>query len=244
MRTGDWFLRVDADEFHHVPPPEFVKTRLQPHETIAWHQYYDFRLTASEVAAWEDGRETLADRARPIEDRRRWYTCSQYSEPRLCRYRDTMRWPATISFPYNSGFVARARLPIRHYPHRDPVQLDRRCQLRALMREDPAWDPGTGSHWSTREWRQFITPDDLPDLHYWTPGADLPNTHGTHHLAPPHKRAVQRALHAVALPLLDRLRPGWIEGTYPGKIPEPIVQRLARELAPANFEEKANGVAP
>jgi len=25
MRTGDWFLRVDADEFHHVLPPEFVK---------------------------------------------------------------------------------------------------------------------------------------------------------------------------------------------------------------------------
>src|SRR6185369_8833802 len=23
MRPGDWFLRVDADEFHHVPPPDF-----------------------------------------------------------------------------------------------------------------------------------------------------------------------------------------------------------------------------
>ena len=25
MRDGDWFLRVDADEFHHIPPPEFVR---------------------------------------------------------------------------------------------------------------------------------------------------------------------------------------------------------------------------
>jgi glycosyltransferase involved in cell wall biosynthesis len=51
MRDGDWFLRVDADEFHHVLPPEFVKTYLQPHETIVYHQYYDFQLTESEVAA-------------------------------------------------------------------------------------------------------------------------------------------------------------------------------------------------
>src|SRR5260221_10263467 len=41
MRPGDWFLRVDADEFHHVAPPEFVKQRMRKHETIAYHQYYD-----------------------------------------------------------------------------------------------------------------------------------------------------------------------------------------------------------
>src|SRR4051794_38075671 len=44
MHDGDWFLRVDADEFHHVPPPEFIKTRIRKCETVAWHQYYDFRL--------------------------------------------------------------------------------------------------------------------------------------------------------------------------------------------------------
>ena len=111
MRDGDWFLRVDADEFYHIPPPEFVKTRMRKCETIAYHQYYDFRLTESEVKAWEEGRETLADRERPIEERRRWYTPSIYSEPRLCRYRETMQWPPTVSFPFNAGFLARERLP-------------------------------------------------------------------------------------------------------------------------------------
>ena len=62
MRDGDWFLRVDADEFHHVPPPEFVRTRLAPHETIVFHQYYDFRLTAAEVAGVAGG----AGRRSPI----------------------------------------------------------------------------------------------------------------------------------------------------------------------------------
>lgn len=30
-------------------------------------------------------------------------------------YRETMQWPATHSFPCNAGYVARERLPIRHY---------------------------------------------------------------------------------------------------------------------------------
>jgi hypothetical protein len=231
MRNGDWFLRVDADEFHHVPPPEFVKMRLRRHETIVWHQYYDFRLTESEVRAWDEGRETPSDRKRPIEERRRWHTCSVYSEPRLCKYRDTMRWPATISFPFNSGFVARERLPIRHYPHRDPAQLDRRCRLRAAMMRDPAIDAGSFAHWRTGEWRQFIAPDKFPELRYWQPGTDFSEVHWENHLAAPHKRAAQRLAHAVGLPVLDRLRSGWVEGTYPGKIPGDVVQHLTQELA-------------
>lgn len=92
MREGDWFLRMDADEFHHIAPPEFVKTRMRKHETIAYHQYYDFRLLQSEVDAWNRGNELLQDRAQPIEERRRHYTVSAYAEPRLCRYRRTMQW--------------------------------------------------------------------------------------------------------------------------------------------------------
>jgi hypothetical protein len=231
LRNGDWFLRVDADEFYHLPPPEFVRTRMRPHETIAWYQVYDFRLTVSEVKAWEAGLETKADRVRPIEQRRRWFTPRLYTEPRLCRYRDTMRWPASASFPYNAGFLARERLPIRHYPHRDPAQLERRCRLRAFMREDANWVVDAGHHWGTPEWRQFITPDDLPDLQYWKPGTDLPEVRWTNHLPPPYKRLAQRLVHALALPLLDPLRPGWVEGTYPGKIPDEIVRRMESELA-------------
>lgn len=234
LRTGDWFLRVDADEFHHILPPEFIQTRLQPHETIAYHQYYDFRLTRSEVKAWEEGRETLADRTRPIEERRRWFTTSVYSEPRLCRYRETMQWPATVSFPFNAGYVARERLPIRHYPHRDPVQLNRRCRLRAIMMADKEnrsnWTQPELHHWAEQEWQKFITPDELPGLNYWEPGTDLPRCQLTNHLAAPHKRLLQRVVHAFFLAALDRSRPAWREDDYPQKIPSPIQDELKQKL--------------
>ncbi len=228
MREGDWFLRADADEFHHVLPPEFVKTRMRKHETIACHQYYDFRFIASEAKGWEEGRETIADRSRPIEDRRRWFTPSVYTEPRLCRYRGSMQWPENVSFPFNAGYLAVERLPIRHYPHRDPPQLKRRCLLRALMMADP--ENACALHWNQADWRKHIATDNLPELWYWKPGTGLPEFHFTNHLAPLHMRALQRIAHAWFLPILDRFRARYPDSAYPRRIPTQLIQRLNREF--------------
>ena len=234
MHNGDWFLRVDADEFHHIAPPEFVKNCMRRHETAAYHQYYEFRLLPSEVDTWNAGEETLRDRQHPIEDRRRHYTVSEYSEPRLCRYRERMQWPLTVSFPFNAGYVARERLPIRHYPYRDPVQLERRCRLRAIMMADEEnranWSRRELHHWAEHEWKRFITPDDLPDLKYWKPGTDLPLVRRTNHLKPSPIRAVQRLVHALCLPVLDRLRPKFPTESRPQPIPYETVKLLEEKL--------------
>jgi hypothetical protein len=217
MREGDWFLRVDADEFHHVPPPEFVMTKMRPHETVAFHQYYDFRLTASEAADWETGRVTPVDRFRPIAERRRWYTVNGHTEPRLCRYRSSMQWPDTVSFPFNAGYRAEQRLPIRHYPHRDPLQLQRRCALRVQMMAES--DNACVTHWSQANWREHVVADDHPDLRYWTAGVDLPAFPFINHLAPLPVRALQRVAHAALLPLLDSCRAGFAVTGFPRPLP-------------------------
>jgi len=216
MREGDWFLRVDADEFYHISPPEFVRTRMRKHETIAYRQYYDFHLTSSEVEDWEKGRETLADRKRPIEERRRWFTPSVYTEPRLCRYRDAMQWSEGVSFPYNAGYLAVERLPIRHYPHRDPVQLASRCCLRAAMSAYP--ENASTRHWLQTEWREHIVSNNIPELRYWKAETELPELHLRNHLPPFAKRAVQRVVHTSLLPLLDGLRPRYRDSAYPQRI--------------------------
>ena len=234
MRQGDWFVRVDADEFHHVFPPEFVKSHLDKHETCAYHQYYDFALTESEVQRWEAGQETISDRARPIEDRRQWYTVSMYSEPRLCQYRESMAWPPSVSFPFNAGYVARERLPIRHYPHRDPEQLKRRCRLRAIMMADTEnranWTRPELHHWAEREWRKFIKADTAQGLQRWRPGTILEEVHNANHLPTPPKRFAQRTAHALLLPILDRVRPVWPADATPQPIRPDVVLKLQKEL--------------
>jgi glycosyltransferase involved in cell wall biosynthesis len=230
MRDGDWFLRMDADEFHHIAPPEFVMSWMRKRETVAYHQYYDFHLLQSEVDAWNRGEETLKDRQRPIEERRRHYTVSSYAEPRLCRFRSTMQWSPTVSFPFNAGYVARERLPIRHYPHRDPVQLERRCRLRAIMMADDEnranWSRPELHHWAECDWTKFITPDDLRDLKFWKPWAKLDLVHDKDHLRPPHIRAVQRFIHAFCLPVLDRRRARFPADGKPRPIPVDIQEKL------------------
>ena len=125
--AGDWVMKIDADEFYHVAPPRFVAERLRPLDTAVHLQWYFFRLTTQESQDYETGKvDVEEDRKRPIEDRRRHYKISTYAEPRMFRYRRSMRWPHNASFPFNAGFVARERIPIRHYPHRDPRQMERR----------------------------------------------------------------------------------------------------------------------
>jgi hypothetical protein len=157
-----------------------------------------------------------------------------YAEPRLSQYRDTMQWPPTVSFPFNAGFVARERLPIRHYPHRDPAQLERRCRLRAVMMADKEnranWTRPELHHWAEQEWRKFITPDDAPGLKHWTPGMPLEEVQQTNHLAKAHVRIAQRLAHAFLLPLLDSRRAKWPEETYPQRITPEVVTLLQQEL--------------
>ena len=141
-----------------------------------------------------------------------------------------MQWPETVSFPYNAGYLAVERLPIRHYPHRDPFQLERRCRLRAAMMADP--DNACNQHWAQPDWRQQVVADSLPGLRYWKPGTDLPEPHFTNHLAPPLKRGFQRIAHAWFLPLLDHFRQGYSAAGSPRPIPEELLRKLRRELRP------------
>jgi glycosyltransferase involved in cell wall biosynthesis len=217
MRNGDWFLRVDADEFHHIVPREFVESRISRHETVVYHQYYDFRLTSRDVEEWNSGREGKKDRNRPIEERRRWFTVTDYTEPRLCRYRSSMKWPAEVSFPYNAGFRAATRIPIRHYPHRDPVQLQKRCRLRARVVQ--YLDNPVGHHWNETDWRRHIVANNNPALRFWNPGSELPVFRFRDHLSRLPKRLVQRLVQATCLPILDRLHAAYQRGAFPDTIP-------------------------
>ena len=235
MRDGDWFLRVDADEFHHIPPPEFVKTRLRKSETIAWHQYYNFCLLESEAAQLGTVESVCKERALPIEKRRTRWLPSVYAEPRLCRYRESMKWPSSRSFPYNSGFVALERLPIRHYPHRDPIQLERRCLLRSVMMADKNisgkyWTAVEQHHWAEQEWRQFVTADTQEGLYEWSPGAVLPELKLTNHLSKPAVRAAQYMLQRFGVRFTDQLRPGWDEQNYPESLPPHLIEQLQISL--------------
>ena len=227
FENGDWILKIDGDEFYPIPPPQFVKERLQPDEGLVHLQWYFFRLTTDETAAYESGSIPInEDRKRSIIDRRRYYKVSQYSEPRMFRYRPTMQWPSTTHWPYNAGLLARERIPVLHYPHRDPIQLSRRFALRsAMMRRNAA----AGGHWKTNDWHGELVDNqtgialgaekgeglsggygiDSGPLLYWPLGTILPEVSIYQHLPSIPKRTLQRLIYSALLPVLDSRRPSF-----------------------------------
>ena len=214
MAVGDWFLRADADEFHHIPPPDFVRERLRLGETSVWHQYYDFVFTDHDLKAWSGGAETLEGRKRPIAERRRYYRVFEHSEPRMFQYRSGMVWPPNRSCPFNAGFVAKDRLPIRHYPNRDPIQMIRRCALRrAIMEEKSTLEAGCiAPHWKL-DWEEFVVKQDDPGLHYWAPDTRFELVQQADHWkrVPSWKRSLRNAplagpLYNAAATISDALR--------------------------------------
>jgi hypothetical protein len=239
--AGDWVMRLDADEFYHITPPAFVEQRLRRSETAVYLQWYFFRLTQQEVADYESGKvDVMQDRQRPISERRRYYKISEYAEPRMFKYRRTMRWPETISFPYNAGFVARERIPIRHYPHRDPLQMQARFELRAAQMKLNAL---AGGHWKLDDWRKEVVGMDgsessggrgLADtpsvvagpLYFWDHGSQfveqaIPNSFSMH------KKLLQQCVHRFGLPLLDARRAHFSHDYKPRAMPaaiDPIIQ--------------------
>jgi hypothetical protein len=145
-----------------------------------------------------------------------------------------MQWPPTVSFPFNAGFVALNRLPIRHYPHRDPIQMERRYKLRSAMmaaqKQRLTWSDHEVPHWVGADWQRFVVSNDQSELTHWDFGTTLPEYHFVNHLTAPYIRLIQRTLHSCLLPVLDFVRPHWPSNTLPQPIPDEMVRQLENDL--------------
>jgi len=231
---GDWWIRLDADEFYHIPPPEFVHRYVDRHESLIFKQTYEFRLTDSEVEAWEQGKETTNDRGRPIEERRRHYELLEYPEPRLFQYRSGMKWTEAGTFPFNAGYPAQKRIPVRHYPHRDPLQLKKRSILRSVgarVRDDMEVQ-----HWKVDDWRDLVVSRGKQDLRYWERDTELPTLDLQNHMPKALRRMMKRLLYAGPVRILDQLRSGFDESCSPKPFPKEAQQEVHR--AYKRIEEK------
>jgi hypothetical protein len=237
FEDGDWFLRVDADERHHVSPRDFVKHHMSSREMTAWRQYYDFRLTEDELSGWK------AERAQPIEDRRRYFTIEKgWSEPRLFQYRPTMKWPAHASFPLKTGIAARKRLPIRHYPHRDPVQMAKRYALRSIQvrNKDGETDKTLDHHWAREDWRTDVVRSEHEDLQYWEFGQELPTVErGAVRSAP--TRLLQHVFYRLPRSLIDYWGRTYDESESPDRLPDHLQDRIEDRYQKIYSEFGASG---
>jgi hypothetical protein len=229
FRTGDWIVRADADEFYHIPPPQFVRERLARYESRICSCQYDFMLSRTELKSWQEGLETPADRERPIEDRRRYFRFDEYPEQRLFRYRRDMVWPTMRYDPANPGLHARERIPVRHYRARDPLQIQVRCAIREPTAEAVPW---AAWHWKIPDWRAWVFADDDPAMRHWAPREPLPEHPYRQLELPRFRRLAEHAFYRSGyVHLRDRLRTPFPRDFAPTPMDPDIQAQITTNLA-------------
>ena len=162
VRPGDWWLRLDADEFYDEDPRPILAAAERDRCHVVCSKHIQFYYTDTDYQAWEAGEETIEDRARPIRLRRRYYRVNS-SEPMFFRHRRGMEWDERYPSPFRMGLYAKQRVFVRHYQFRDPVQMEQRIRDRL---EAKAKGCGTFSHVQDADWRAYMRK--AADLHYDT----------------------------------------------------------------------------
>jgi len=220
FRAGDWVARVDADEFYHVSPREWLPAHVRPHESRVFAQMYEFVLTHAELASHERGEYVRAiDRALPVPERLNRCVIEPVVEPRFFRFRRNMHWAPTHGNPWNPGLPAVQRIPVRHYRWRSFEQMRSRCELRRAM----AAISYHGVHWH-KGWREWLWDDRDPRLLTWRPGDQLPRRNHTNHLSTGMRKVAQQLLYRSGLPhVLDVVRRPWPDGVKPRPLPQGTV---------------------
>lgn len=152
----DWWCRLDADEIYPEDPRAFLSALPRTDCRVnAINLFYEF--TDLDMAAWDRGDETIADRQRPIQQRRRYYRAS-YQELRFMRHHPRLSWRAGDAWPGPRGPLSPRHILMQHFRSRDPLQLQARLAIR-----DEAAEQGqrkSNHHWrvSPSQWRSLVVP--------------------------------------------------------------------------------------
>lgn len=152
-RDGDWWCILDADEIYPESPRAFLAA-VPPVYQVVWSASIQFYLTDADVARYERDPAAYADDV-PVEQKIRYYINS-WSEARFFRYDRRLSWPARLKFPL-VGAVYPRRIPMKHYQHRSPQQLQQRIDVR--QRTIRAGYTGfRHERGATTRWQDYVRP--------------------------------------------------------------------------------------
>jgi hypothetical protein len=187
---GDWWCRLDADEFYIDDPRTFLAALPRRYQVV-WSVHLQFYLTREDLGRF-DGENDLPEIS--AENAPRFYAANA-SEGRFFRHRARLLWPGG-AWPVHVGLVAPPRIRLRHLQYRSPGQI----QCRFATRQETAARGGqTFSHWKRGDWHDLLADPaklsrDRGDGVYEVDEARLPR-----HLEPAWQRVMKTILHGSGI---------------------------------------------
>ena len=129
VQPGDWWCRLDADEFYVDDPRVFLAKVPAAFEYVV-NASLSYYFTDVDAAAWEADPEAFA--RTPVQERLRHYV-NHWSEPRFMRASPTLAWSRSEGGWPRHLYSARAypvRIWVKHFCYRSPEQIERRLASR------------------------------------------------------------------------------------------------------------------
>ena len=128
---GDWWCRLDADEFYIDDPRIFLRKVPSVYGNV-WSSHFNYYFTDADLQRYEDDPSRYAETS--VEDRLRYYR-NNWSELRFFRDDGELVWQEGHAWPDAIGRVYPTRIWLKHYQYRSPEQIQRRLDARvALMK--------------------------------------------------------------------------------------------------------------
>jgi glycosyltransferase involved in cell wall biosynthesis len=144
---GDWWCKLDADEFYIDSPREFLARVPAPYDNV-WSASFQYYLTEKDMVRFSENPAIYGDDV-PVGQKCRYYL-NNWSELRFFKYSDRITWSA-----YQPDSLMRAypqRIRLKHYQYRSPQQIERR-----LLTRKPAMQRGVAfAHEASCNWADRI----------------------------------------------------------------------------------------
>lgn len=124
---GDWWCRLDADEFYIDNPKQFLRS-VPRNCHVVWSSSFTFYFTDKDLERYHEDPSLYADDV-PIDQKCRYYL-NNWSERRFVRHRDDLNWNPDNSWPVNAGNPYPHRIRLKHFQWRSPQQIRKRLETR------------------------------------------------------------------------------------------------------------------
>jgi glycosyltransferase involved in cell wall biosynthesis len=160
-QEGDWWSRVDADEFI-IDEPREILARLPADIGVVHGVFIEYYFTEVELRAYEADPEGY--RANWTPDTMRYYT-AMWAETRFVRHRPGARWDAAWPAWARTAQVAPERVRFRHFQYRFPEQMERRIRVRLEESADDVFKHEKVASWAAKE--ELVFPDAGPREPLW-----------------------------------------------------------------------------
>ncbi len=186
-QEGDWWCRLDADEFYVQSPRDFL-SQVKPYNHVVWGIAIEYYLSKQDV----DSLDFTQPITKLLPDIR--YYKAENAEARFFRHRNRLTWNSNGSWPKHMGLVNKECIFRKHYKYRSPEQIQKRLKTRQVARElgFPGWEHAVETNWREKLANADELQYDNQDNKFLINWKKLPN-----YLETPSKRLLKHIMHGI-----------------------------------------------